>query len=139
MYQQESACKCRYIGSLQVSMCMSMYAEVYHLYLHVLQVLDHWGMETTTTSPKHPLVTQHPAGPTQSTPLHVPIHFTLSSQSHLTSLTTLFFCFWKSQCLDLSCHGHRNGQDPLEGQKHGLVALTQALYRTQSRVLRSDV
>ena len=45
----------------------------------------------------------------------------------------------KNQCLALSCHGHRNGQYPPEGPKLCPIALTQALYRTQSRVLRSDI
>jgi hypothetical protein len=44
-------------------MCMSMYALVYDQYLHVLQVLDHWGTETTTMSPRSPspsiLLEQH--------------------------------------------------------------------------------
>jgi len=137
MYQQESACICRHIGYLQVSMCMSMYALVYDQYLHVLQVLDHWGTETTTMSPKHPLVTQHPGGPTQGTPGHGPIHCLTPSQSPLS--TRFFDFFLKNQCLDLSCHGHRNGQGPQEGPKHGLVSLPQALFRTQSRLLRSDV
>jgi hypothetical protein len=37
--------------------------------------LDRWGTETTTASPKHPLVTPHPGGTTQGTPGQVPDHF----------------------------------------------------------------
>ena len=59
---------------------MCMYASVCHQYLHLLHALDHWGTDTTTASPKHPLVTQHPGGPTQGTPGHVPDHFLTPSQ-----------------------------------------------------------
>jgi hypothetical protein len=55
--------------------CICMYAYTSDQYLHVLQVLDHWGTETTTESPKHSLLTPHPGGPTQGTPGHVPDHF----------------------------------------------------------------
>ena len=92
-----------------------MYAYISDQYLHVLQVLDHWGMETTTESPKHLLVTPHPGGPTQGTPGHVPNHFLTPSQSPPS--TRFFDFFWENQCLDLSCHGHRNGQGPPEGPK----------------------
>ena len=57
-----------------------MYASVCHQYLQLLHALDHWGTETTTASPKHLLVTQHPGGPTQGTPGHVPDHFLTPSQ-----------------------------------------------------------
>ena len=52
-----------------------MYMQVYSQYLYVLYVLEHWGTETTTASPKHTLVTQNPREPTQGTPGHVPDHF----------------------------------------------------------------
>ena len=58
-----------------VSVCICMYPSISDQYLHVLQVLDHWGTETTTESPKHPLLTPHPGGPTQGTPGHGPDHF----------------------------------------------------------------
>ena len=70
-----NVCMCRYMGYVAVYACMCMYVYVCDPYLHVLHVLDHRGTETTTTSPKHLLVTQHPAGPTQGTPGHVPVHF----------------------------------------------------------------
>jgi hypothetical protein len=132
-----SACMCRYIGYLQVSMCISKYAKVSDQYLHVLQVLDHWGTETTTESPKHLLVTPHPGGPTQGTPGHVPNHFLTPSQSPPS--TRFFDFFWENLCLDLSCHGHRNGLNHPEGPKLCPVALERAWYRAQSRVLQSDV
>ncbi len=114
-----------------------MYAYTSDQYLHVLQVLDHWGTETTTESPKHLLVTPHPGGPTQGTPGHVPNHFLTPSQS--APSTRFFDFFWENQRLDLSCHGHRNGQNPPEGPKLCPVALQRAWYRAQSRVLQSDV
>ena len=114
-----------------------MYAYISDQYLHVLQVLDHWGTETATESPKHPLVTPHPGGPTQGTPGQVTNHCLTPS---LSPPSTRFFDFFmKNQCLALSCHGHRNGQYPLEGPKLCPIALPQALYRTQSRALRSDI
>jgi hypothetical protein len=118
-------------------MCISMYVYVLDQYLHVLHVLDHWGTETTTASPKHPLVTPHPGGPTQGTPGQVANHCLTPSLS-LPS-TRFFYFFMKNQCLALSCHGHRNGQYPPKGPKLCPIALPQALHRTQSRVLRSDV
>ena len=45
-------------------------------------ILGHCGTEPTTMPPKHSIVAQHQAGPTQSTPGHVPIHFIPPSQSH---------------------------------------------------------
>ena len=128
---------CRYVWA---SVCICMYASVCHQYLHLLHALDHWGTETTTlttASPKHLLVTQHPGGPTQGTPGHVPIHCLTSSQSHLSSKCSDFLR--KNQCLDLSCHGHRNGLNHPEGPKLCPVALERAWYRAQSRVLQSDV
>ena len=70
-----NVCMCRYMGYVVVYACMCMYVYVCDPYLHVLHVLDHRGTETTTTCPKHLLVTPHPAGPTQGTPGHVPVHF----------------------------------------------------------------
>ena len=103
---------------------------LYHQYLYVL---DHWGTETTTASPKHPLVTPHPGGPTQGTPGQVTNHCLTPSLSPPS--TRFFYVFMKNQCLALSCHGHRNGQYPPKGPKLCPIALPQALYRTQSRVL----
>ena len=68
-----------------------MYVYVCDQYLHVLQVLDHWGMETTTASPKHPLLTQHPGGPTQDTPVHVPDHFLTPSHPPPSDPSFRFF------------------------------------------------
>ena len=75
---------------MQVFVCICMYPSISDQYLHVLQVLDHWGTETTTESPKHLLVTLHPEGPTQGTPGHAPYHFLTPSQS---PPSTRFFDF----------------------------------------------
>ena len=107
------------------------------LYHQYLRVLGHWGTETTTASPKHPLVTPHQGGPTQGTPGQVTNHCLTPSLS--PPLTRFFDFFMKNQCLALSCHGHRNGQYPPKGPKLCPIALPQAWYRTQSRALRSDV
>ena len=56
---------CRY---MQVYVCICMYAYVCYLYLQVLYVLDRWGTETTTASPKHPLVTP------KIKYIHIPTH-----------------------------------------------------------------
>ena len=112
---------CRYIW---VSVCICMYASVCHQYLHLLHALDHWGTETTTASPKHLLVTQHPGGPTQGTPGHVPDHFLTPSQP---PPPTRFFDFsFKNRCWDLSCHGHRIRPDALDTPKLCRIALPPA-------------
>ena len=114
-----------------------MYASVCHQYLQLLHALDHWGTETTTASPKHLLVTQHPGGPTQGTPGHVPDHFLTPSQP---PPPTRFFDFSvKNRCWDLSCHGHRIRPDALDTPKLCRIALPPAKYRTRLRVLKSDI
>ena len=101
-----------------------MYASVFHQYLQLLHALDHWGTETTTASPKHLLVTQHPGGPTQGTPGHVPDHFLTPSQP---PPPTRFFDFSvKNRCWDLSCHGHRIRPDALDTPKLCRIALPPA-------------
>ena len=104
-----------------------MYMQVSHvfvgiqLYVQVSQVLGHCSTDTTTTSPKHPLVAQHQAGPTQGTPGHVPIHFLAPSES---DLWTRFWDFsMKNRCLRRSSPDHRIRLDQLDMPKHGLVAL----------------
>ena len=92
-----------------------------HLYVQVSQVLGHCSTDTTTMSPKHPLVAQHQAGPTQGTPGHVPIHFLAPSES---DLWTRFWDFsMKNRCLRRSGPDHRIRLDQLDMPKHGLVAL----------------
>ena len=114
-----------------------MYAYTSDQYLHVLQVLDHWGTETTTASPKHPLLTPHPGGPTQGTPSNVPDHFL--TPSHPPPPTRFFDFSFKNRCLDLSCHGHRICPDALDRPKLCPVALQRAWYRTRLCVLKSDI
>ncbi len=104
-----------------------MYMQVSHVfvriqrYVQVSKVLGHCSTDTTTTSPKHPFVAQHQAGPTQGTPGHVPIHFLAPSQS---DLWTLFVDFsMKNWCLDRSGPDHRIGQNPPDEPKNGLIAL----------------
>ena len=75
-----------------VGMCRYMYVYACMcMYVYVSVAIACWGTETTTASPKHPLVTQHQGGPTQGTPGHVPNHFLTPSQYH-TSTRFWDFC-----------------------------------------------
>ncbi len=112
-----------------------MYAYTSDQYLHVLQVLDHWGTETTTESPKHLLVTPHPGGAIQGTPGHVPNHFLTPSQS--PPRPDFFFSIFPTfLCCGASCHGSRISQDRPGTLKLGPIALPRALYRVHSSVLK---
>ena len=70
---------------------MSSLMKLACLYVYVSVAIACWGTETTTASPKHPLVTPHQGGPTQGTPGHVPNHFLTPSQ-YPTSTRFWDFC-----------------------------------------------
>ncbi len=106
-----------------VGMHMCVYVCVYtkwcSVYLHVSLVLVYWAtgaQNPPPCPPKHSIVAQHQAGPTQSTPGHVPIHFIPIPVPPLDPI------FWENWCLDLSCHGRIINQDPPDRLKRGPIA-----------------
>ena len=56
-----------------------------------------------------------------------------------TTLDPIFLFFLKNPCLDLSCHGHRIGQDTQDRPKLCPIVLPRAWNKTRSRVVKSDI